>query len=452
MKLKIFAGVLTALIVAGCAPMETPVSKELKQQIEHDKNNAMLQAGLAEEYYRQFMEDRRRVSSLLEAKKTILKAEALEPDSLRIKKLAYLIIKDYALGFRDREMFDELYRRFPELKSAGVKVYPPSFIKAVTLDRNGDEKEIVRLYTQAIREEPDFMGSYALLAEFYNYKEHYDLAIDTAKRAIKKVPEYADMHATLAEAYYWKVAELEDQKECGAGNAALNQKVLDSAAQAIRLDHKAFAEPMNVLMLQSYERLGQRELALFLADKVLKADDNIGLYAQTLQINGKLKASMALLQEQQEEDAFHSQLKGMGYFMQQDWKRAIEEYERYFESEDDELDYTDYVYYLSALRMDGQTAKLDKTLKTLRDRSFEGRWQETVIKFMLGERSKEELIEASENRCSTTEAMFVLGMDALARKQRDEAIGYFHELQAQKVYSYCEYAVATYFLENGLEG
>jgi len=448
MKIKSFVGLLIVLMVAGCAPMDTPVSKELKQQIEHDENNAMLHAGLAEEYHRQFVQEKS-LSALLAAKDSITKAETLEPNNLQIKRLSYAIIKDNALVFRDSEMIDELYRRFPDLKRAGIKVFPPSFIKAISYGRDAGEKETVQLLTQAMREEPDFVGSYALLAEYYNYKEHYDLAIDTAKRAIVKAPNYPDLYATLASAYYFKIAELEDADECGVGNVALNKSVLDAAAQAIRLDHEKFAEPMNIVMMQSYERLGQRELVLFLAEKVHKSDDTDRPYAETLQINGRLKESMALLEQQTDSES--SQTKAMGYFMQQDWKHSVGAFEEYFESAE-ELRYADYVYYLSALRMDGQTSKLEKTLATLRTMTFKRPWENTLIKFYLGEISKEELLQAAQNRCSTTEALFVLGMDALARKNVEEAKGFFRELKAQKIYSYYEYAVATYYLENGLKG
>ena len=157
-----------------------------------DPRSPLPLAGLAEAQIMKFEVTKNR-ASLEDARRFLLAAESLSPDSVKVRLIAGLL--NQTAGQYEKALQD--YRRVQDLDPRNVDVLLHIASIYNNLDMNN---EAITTYQRAIELEPEYYKTYRKFGQFYYFRSNYSGAAEQFRKAIDLAPGVVDTYNELASA------------------------------------------------------------------------------------------------------------------------------------------------------------------------------------------------------------------------------------------------------------
>jgi lipoprotein NlpI len=138
-----------------------------------------------------------------------------------------------------------------------------------------------------------------------------------------------------------------------------------------------------------------------------------------------------------------------GYFYSQDWENVIRVLKKHISQDNTKYFYTYLKYAVAVSKIKGNQAG-KKILQNLPTDIQSNPWIDLLTKYYLDQLKDKELLAQADNACKKTEAYFWIGVRQIGYDNQ-KAKQNFQNVLKEKVYSYIEYAISSYYLKEGIK-
>lgn len=455
--MRFYAVVLMCLgmLVGGCAtevirPVD-PALEALTQAADQNPDDIELQAE-AGDAYSVLYERTDKIENLERSIKYYKRVYELQPESSLILVAYYrqLFLRSLAIDKPEyvQEMVDVWNKGKDQLTK--LDIAPPSFRDAAIAyredkDRGEGFEKSRRQARQAIKDNPQHIGSRQLLAGIFQVEERHKLAISTYEAAERIGSESPDFYAGLALAY---VAS-QERDGCPVP-PAVAKKAAAAMKKAIKLEPQKAAYHRSLAFLYKY--MGQYQLYLHEA-KAADRLQNDGRYklllADAYFFNGRVeeqdKAYKRFIRYQPRTYQGYVSL-GSAYALNGEWDKSREAFDRFLKRNRD-LDLN--IWLKESLLIE---AKDGSEAMRQRLEGFEGYeglddWEQKLLDFRRGRLDETEVLTHARDRCDRAQVYFYAAYPAYVSQDYQRAGEYFQKVLDQEAGFFQEHAMSKILLK-----
>lgn len=430
--------------LAGCATAPQKTSQSAAAvSVAQNPNNFMSLYELFLEQYQQFQKEEN-FANLQAAMLTGRKLLAQQPDLYQAKELLYRLMVSEYLAFSTDSNYDRLkqfYEANPQLSY--VDLAPPHFIKALSgyLFKSLNKTQILALLKMAIAENPLFAASYNLTASLHEEAERYGLALYNAKKAFKLNPVNTEYGESLATAY----SNVLYDQSCLTSDNPMLPEALEHTKVMIKNQPDNLVNQLDLAYY--YQVKGQKRLFNFAAKKLADKDaEYLWLYRESMLWNGQFDKIQASISEDAGEASEVFTMTFYSHLMHQDWDAVLAMEADIFQIEEPSV--FEIAYMSMVMRQQSGDDVADAFLLKNQDRYEVNYWNRTFFEYASGEINGEQLLGKTASRCELAEAHFAVSFEALLKNDDPAAKSGLQQVADQKVGSYLETVVASYWLKN----